>query len=455
VSVLGLPVSNGLARLEAEDPELDVILAAERMRQSTTLSLVASSTVVDPSVLVAMASPAVNVTAEGYPGRRYHAGCSEVDRIEQLAIDRAKSLFKASYANVQPHSASTANYAVLSALLEPNDTLLGMALDAGGHLTHGASAAYAGRYFNALGYGICPDGTVDFDQVAELANKHRPKVMICGATAYSQFVDFARFREIADQVGAILVADISHIAGLVAVGLHPSPIEHAHITTLCTHKQLGGPRGALILSGSDHGRVLPHVGVTVDRLTQRAVFPYFQGAPAMNSIAAKARALAIAASPEFTQAMRRIVLDAAAIAEKLKSRGYTIVSGGTRNHTVLVDLSPLGITGKAAESELEKCRIIVNKNKVPGDQRSPHIASGIRIGTNSIAHRGMGPDEASETAELVHEVLSSCRSAGDAGKSVDEDKQNAISGRVREICKAFPIPGYEDAPVSAVETGVV
>ncbi|NUT49959.1 MAG: serine hydroxymethyltransferase, partial [Saccharothrix sp.] len=368
---------DGVAALRDEDPELHDVLAREVRRQATTLSLVASSSVVDPSVLAAQASSAVNVTAEGYPGRRYHAGCEVVDDIERLAVDRALGLFGARYANVQSHSATTANYAVLSALLRPGDVLLGMNLSDGGHLTHGSPAAYAGQYYTAVGYGLDHAGRIDYDQVAELARRHRPKVVVCGATAYSRPVDFARFRRIADEVGAYLLADISHIAGLVVTGLHASPVDHAHVTTACTHKQLYGPRGGVILSGRDHDSPAPRGTGTLAQFLQRAIFPFYQGAPALNVIAAKARAFAAARTPEFAATARRILRFASALADELAARGHVIVSGGTENHTVLVDLRDLGVTGLVAELALEECGIVVNKNRVPGDTTPPLVGAGM------------------------------------------------------------------------------
>nr|BFE70688.1 hypothetical protein GCM10020092_039890 [Actinoplanes digitatis] len=278
----------------------------------------------------------------GLPGRRYHAGCEVIDGIEQLAIDRAKAAFGARYANVQPHSATTANYAVLSSLLEPGDTLLGMELESGGHLTHGSPAAYAGRYFTAIGYGLDDAGLIDYDEVAALAREHRPKMIVCGATAYPRLIDFARFRRIADSVGAYLLADISHTAGLVITGKHPSPIDHAHLTTTCTHKQLYGPRGGLILSGRDADSPAPRGKGTLAQFVQRTIFPYFQGAPVLNAIAAKARALDIAAGPEFDDTVGRIVATARSMADTLAELGHDVVSGGTDNHIVLVDLSRWG-----------------------------------------------------------------------------------------------------------------
>jgi glycine hydroxymethyltransferase len=439
--VLSQFLQAGSNELRMSDPKLYEALVREQLRQINSLSLVASSSVVCPSVLTSQASVVLNVTAEGYPGRRFHAGCAVVDEIEQLAIDRASSVFGARYVNVQPHSATTANYTVLSSLLRPGDTLLGMALEHGGHLTHGSSAAYAGQYFNSIGYGQTDDGAIDYDQVRRLALTHQPRVIICGATAYPRRIEFSRFREIAEEVGAYLVADISHTAGLVAAGLHPNPIDHAHITTTCTHKQLYGPRGGLIMSGRDHDAPAPRGKGTLAAFLQRAVFPFSQGAPAVNTIAAKARALAEVSTPEFRALAQRIVLLADAIATRLDALGYKIVTGGTDNHIVLVDLGPDGITGAAAERALEECSIVVNKNRVPGDTRPAHATSGIRIGTNTIARRGLGAPEAIACADLVNQVMRAVETCGQQIR-VPATVREATSRSVARLCAAFPLPGY-------------
>jgi glycine hydroxymethyltransferase len=435
--------------LAAEDPELHDVLVGEHHRQARTLSLVASCSPVDPSVLAAQSSIAVNVTAEGYPGRRYHAGCEVIDDIERLAIERAKRAFGAAYVNVQPHSATTANYAVLSSLLEPGDTLLGMSLEDGGHLTHGSPAAYAGRYFNAVGYGLSDDGLIDYDEVRTLANLHVPKVIICGATAYPRTVDFARFREIADEVGAYLMADISHTAGLVVAGLHPSPIDHAHITTTCTHKQLFGPRGGLIMSGRDHDMPAPRGKGTLGAFLQRTVFPYFQGAPALNAVAAKARALSMALTDEFRATARRIVRFSQALAAGMDERGFTVVSGGTENHIVLVDLATQGLTGLVAELALEECGIVVNKNRVPRDVTPALVTSGMRLGANSAARRGMGPKQAVLCADVIAYVLDAVQPRGNRDYSLPGAVRGTAMERVASLCDAFPVPGYP-APVASV-----
>jgi glycine hydroxymethyltransferase len=426
--------------LRTADPVLHELLQREQRRQAGCLSLVASSSVVDPSVLACQASVAVNVTAEGYPGRRFHAGCTVLDEIEQLAIDRAKTAFGARYVNVQPHSASTANYSVLAALLRPGDTMLGMALEQGGHLTHGSPVGFAGQYFDVVRYGLDPSGGIDYDQVRDLAKRHRPRVIVCGATAYPRRIDFAAFRSIADEVDAYLLADISHTAGLVIAGLHPSPVPHAHITTTCTHKQLYGPRGGLLMSGPDADGPAPRGSGTLADFLQRTVFPFTQGAPTMNVIAAKARALAEATAPDFAELAGRIVVLADVLARELVRRGHSLVTGGTDNHIVLVDLRSAGVTGLAVEQALEECGIVVNKNRVPGDTTPVHVTAGIRLGTNSVARRGFGPEEAARCADLVDRVVRGVAERGDG--TVDAALREQVVRSAAELCATFPLPRY-------------
>jgi glycine hydroxymethyltransferase len=447
-TLLAAFVRAGVEHLYAEDPALSGILEEEYRRQAETLVLVASCTPVDPSVLACEAMVPANVTAEGYPGRRYHAGCRVVDRIEQLAIDRAKEAFGARYANVQPHSATTANYAVLSRLLRPGDRLLGLRLDFGGHLTHGAKAAFSGTWFESHGYGLDAEGRIDYGQAERLAHEIRPQLIVCGATAYPRQVDFARFRAIADAVGAWLLADISHIAGLVATGLHPSPIDHAHITTTCTHKQLYGPRGGLILCGRDADAPAPDGRQTLAELMQQAVFPFFQGAPFLNTIAAKARALARVATPELRRLMERVLADSRALAGGLLSQGWRVLSGGSDNHLVLFDVAARGLTGLIAEEALEEAGIVVNKNPVPGDPRPPRVASGIRLGTNTIALRGMGPEEAARAARLIHRVLSAVEPRGDREYHLAPAVRDEVRAEVADLCRRFPIPRYPLRPAA-------
>jgi glycine hydroxymethyltransferase len=436
-------LGHGTERLACQDPTLYAILEREYQRQSQVLTLVASSSVVDPSVLSCTASVAVNVTAEGYPGRRYHAGCVEVDKIEQLAIDRAKVLFGAQFANVQPHSASSANEIVMASALKPGDTILGMALNAGGHLTHGAKVSFSGIVYNAIGYGVGNNGMIDYQEIRRLALLYRPKLIICGTTAYPRVLDFARFRAIADDVGAKLLADISHIAGLVVTGIHPSPINHAHFTTTCTHKQLYGPRGGLILMGRDHNTIDSDDRCTLSESVQKAVFPRTQGAPILNNIAGKARAFAIASTPAFHELAARILRCAQALAETLKGRGYDIVTGGTDNHMVIVDvLRSRGITGVVAEQGLEACDIVVNKNRIAGDNKSASIASGIRLGTNTLAARGFESDDVAVCAALVDRVLSSITPISDREFYLDPRVQAEVRAEVHTLCAALPIGVY-------------
>ncbi|MFF0087444.1 serine hydroxymethyltransferase [Streptomyces canus] len=434
--------ATGIDLLRADDPELHRMLTDELRRQEESLVMVASSSVADPTVLACQGSSIVNVTAEGYPGRRYHAGCCHVDEVEQLAIDRAKELFGAFYANVQPHSASVANELVLTSLLRPGDTILGMDLHQGGHLTHGSPASLSGRLFTAHGYGLDASGLIDYDQVLAMARELRPKLIICGATAYARTVDFARFREIADEVGALLLADISHIAGLVVAGLHPSPVPHAHITTTCTHKQLYGPRGGLILMGPDAEALAPDGRHTLAQLMQRSVFPHFQGAPAVNAIAAKARAFAWCASEEFTEVAKRILGNARALAAAFDERGYRVISGGTDNHIVLLDLTDRGLTGRIAEQALESVGIIVNKNHIPGDKRSSTVTSGLRLGTNTLAVRGLEPADMARCAELADRVLSRVRPLDDRTFLLDEVVRQEVADHVARFARNFPISRY-------------
>jgi len=434
-------LQRGLLDLELKDPELANILDAEVGRQHRTLSLVASCCAVAPRTLASSASVLSNVTAEGFPGRRYHAGCENVDRVESLAIARACKLFSAQYANVQPHSASNANYQVLSALLEPGDTLLGMNLDHGGHLTHGSPVTFSGTYYRALGYGTTAEGLIDYDNVWKLALAHRPRVIICGATAYSRNIDFVRFREIADEVGAILLADISHITGLVVAGRHASPIDAAHVTTTCTHKQLAGPRGGLILSGKDANEKVPGRDLTFGRALQKAVFPWMQGAPIVNMIAAKAAALGYAMSPEFDAYIGRIRTTADAVASAFQENGYEVIGGYTENHTILIRLQG-DMTGSIAESALEECSIVVNKNRVPGEHRSSFITSGLRIGTGSLAQRHVDPKGCRQIIGIVCRILNSVTPLGDKEFKLDPVIRERFRSEVEALCAAYPLIDY-------------
>ena len=431
----------GAMALQEEDPVLYRLIALERKRQARVLSLVAASSVVHPSVLACEGATFVNVTAEGYPQARYHAGCEIIDQVEQLAIDRAKAAFRAAYANVQPRSATAANQIVMCGLLQPGDPILGMDLASGGHLSHGAPVSFSGRHFDAKSYGLTREGEIDFDQVRELALAHRPKLIVCGTTAYPRQIDFLKFRAIADDVDALLLADITHVAGLVASGLHPSPVDVAHVTTTCTHKQLFGSRGGLILMGRDHELDWRGEGRLSERI-QRAVFPLFQGAPDMNSLAAKARGLARIGEPEFQRVSIAILQNARALAAALAKRGHHVVGGGTDNHLVILDVSKQGLTGMIAEKALERCGVIVNKNRIPGDHLPAAVGSGIRLGTNTVALKGMGPEEMELCAALISECLEAVEPLGRTRFRLDETLETRIGDRVAELCEAFPTPLY-------------
>jgi glycine hydroxymethyltransferase len=433
----------GVELLRQEDPALFDLLEREHQRQSDVLTMVAASSIAEPSVLACEGMPTANVTTEGYPGARFHAGCRFVDEIERLAIARAQAAFGARYANVQPHSGSSANAILICGLLKPGETILGMEIGAGGHLTHGARASLSGQYFDAVGYGLDAEGYLDYAQVESLARRHRPKLIICGASAYPRTIDFGRFRQIADEVGAYLLADISHIAGLVAAGEHPSPIDHAHFTTTSTYKQLCGPRGGLILVGRDVETLAPDGKRTLPEMIQRAVFPFFQGTPNLSAIAAKARALDLIATPGFRSLARLIVADARALAEWFARQGYRVLTGGTDNHMVLLDvLTSRGVTGLVAERVLEECDVVINKNAIAGDGKGVLVTSGMRLGTNSLALRGMGPREMADCAELIDGVLRAVEPRGDRDYELAADRRHGFQSAVRELCRRFPIPRY-------------
>jgi glycine hydroxymethyltransferase len=432
----------GFDRLASDDPTLFDLLSREQLRQARTLSMVASSSVADPSVLVCEGSSLSNVTTEGYPGRRYHAGCEIVDQVENIAVERAKAAFGARYANVQPHSGSSANQVVMFGLLSPGDRILGLDLDSGGHLTHGARVNVSGQYFDAIGYKLDEQGLIDYAQVRELALKHRPRLIISGASAYPRTINFARFREIADEAGALLLADISHISGLVAAGCHPSPIDHAHITTTSTYKQLYGPRGGLILCGRDADMRLPNQKRSLAETMQYALFPAVQGTPNLGAVAAKARAFALVASPAFKDLARLIVADARALAACLVNKGYRVLTGGTDNHIVVIDVGARGLTGRVAEAALEECGLIVNKNRIPHDTRSALVASGVRFGTNTLALRGMGPDAMASCVELVERVLSSVHMLSDTSYRLAPANARFVRDEVEKLCARYPLPHY-------------
>ncbi|HHC09308.1 MAG TPA: serine hydroxymethyltransferase [Actinobacteria bacterium] len=410
------------ASLADADPELAAALEGELDRQRRQLELIASENYVSKATLEALGSPIVNKTVEGYPGRRYYGGAEFADLVETLAVDRAKRLFGAAHANVQPHSGSQANLACFLAFLEPGDRVLAMDLAAGGHLSHGAPVNVSGRVMEVHHYGVDPTtGRLDLDAVAEIAREVRPRLIVCGASAYPREIDFSGFRKIADEVGAVLLADIAHIAGLVAAGLHPDPIPAAHVVTTTTYKNLRGTRGGIVLTGDAE---------LADRI-DRAVFPGVQGSVILNAVAAKAVCLGEALRPEFTGWAQRVLANARALAEVLVDRGLGVVTEGTDTPLVLVDLSPLGLTGRDAQEALERVGIAVNKNPVPGDPRPPWIASGIRLGTSAGTTRGLGEAEFRRVGELVAEVLA----AAAAGREVPR----RVPAAVAELCDAFPI----------------
>jgi glycine hydroxymethyltransferase len=411
--------------LEA-DPEIAAAIDREQERQQSQIELIASENIVSRAVREAQGSVLTNKYAEGYPGRRYYGGCEFVDVAETLAIERAKRLFGCGFANVQPHSGAQANQAVFVALLEPGDTILGMALAAGGHLTHGARPNLSGKWFNAIAYGVRPDdGRIDFDEIEKLAGQHRPKLIIAGGSAYSRIIDFARFRAIADDVGAHLMVDMAHFAGLVAGGVYPSPLPHAHVVTTTTHKTLRGPRGGLILTDD----------AEIGKRINSAVFPALQGGPLMHVIAAKAVALREALQPGFKSYAKSVVQNAKILAATLAEAGLEIVSGGTDSHLLLVDLRPLGLTGRDAEISLERAGITCNKNGIPFDPQKPTVTSGIRLGSPAATTRGFGPDEFGIVASYIVEVLRAlARRPADNGATEARVREN-----VRNLCARFPI----------------
>ena len=412
--------------LAERDPDLYEAIRGELHRLQDQIELIASENVASPAVLEAMGSVLTNKYAEGYPGRRYYGGCEFVDVAEKLAQDRAKRLFDCAFANVQPHSGAQANMAVFFALLRPGDTVLGMSLPAGGHLSHGAAPNISGKWFDAVPYGVRRDDhRIDYDELERLAAAHRPKLIIAGGSAYPRIIDFARFRAIADSVGATLVVDMAHFAGLVAGGVHPSPLPHAHVVTTTTHKTLRGPRGGMILCQDED----------IAKKINSAVFPGIQGGPLMHIIAAKAVALGEALRPEFADYAARVVANARTLAEKLAGGGLDIVSGGTDTHLMLVDLRPKGLTGKAAEASLERAGITCNKNGIPFDPEKPTVTSGIRLGTPATTTRGFGTGEYLLLAELIIEVLDGL-AASNGDNSITEAR---VRGKVGDLCRGFPI----------------
>ncbi len=411
--------------LQQIDPEIYAAVADERRRQARGLELIASENFVSPAVLEAAGSVLTNKYAEGYPGRRYYGGCEVVDRVERLARKRAKKLFGAAHANVQPHSGTTANMAVYFAVLKPGDKLMGMDLSCGGHLTHGHHLSYSGRDFEVVSYGVDrATEQIDYDEVERLAVAENPRLIICGASAYSRVIDFERFRQIADKVGALLMADIAHIAGLVAAGIHPSPVPHCDFVTTTTHKTLRGPRGGMILCQKAHAKAV-----------NRALFPGVQGGPLMHVIAAKAAAFHEALTEEFREYQRRIVDNARRLSDRLESRGLRIVSGGTDNHLCLVDVTSVDLTGKVAEITLEEAGITVNKNTIPYDPNPPLVASGVRLGTPALTSRGMDEGAMDEVGDLIADALAT---------PGDDAALAAVKRRVEALCERFPL--YEGLP---------
>ncbi len=414
--------------LAAVDPDIAAAVRNELHRQQDQVELIASENIVSRAVLDTVGTVLTNKYAEGYPGRRYYGGCEFVDDAERLAIERATALFDCAFANVQPHSGSQANQAVMLALCQPGDTILGMSLAAGGHLTHGAPPNLSGKWFNAVQYGVRrDDALIDFDEVEQLAREHKPKMIIAGGSAYPRFIDFDRFRSIADETGALLWVDMAHFAGLVAGGAHPSPLPLADVVTTTTHKTLRGPRGGMILSrDADLGKKI-----------NSAVFPGLQGGPLMHIIAAKAVAFGEALQPAFKQYARRVAENASVLADVLSESGLDIVSGGTDTHLLLVDLRPKGLTGNVAEIALERAGLTCNKNGIPFDPEKPTVTSGIRLGSPAATTRGFGPSEFRYVGELIAEVLDSLANNPDGDAQVEQ----SVRGRVSELCARFPIYG--------------
>ena len=400
------------------DREVADAIKAEMERQNSHIELIASENWVSKAVMAAMGSPLTNKYAEGYPGRRYYGGCQCVDVVEDLARERAKELFGCEYANVQPHSGAQANMAVFFAILEPGDTFMGMNLDHGGHLTHGSPVNMSGKYFNVVPYGVNDDGVIDYDEVRRIASECKPKLIVAGASAYARTIDFKRFREIADEVGAYLMVDMAHIAGLVAAGLHPSPIPYAHVTTTTTHKTLRGPRGGMILSSNEMNEKFNF---------NKAIFPGIQGGPLMHVIAAKAVCFKEALTPEFKEYQKQVVKNAKALCEGLKKRGVKIVSGDTDNHLMLVDLTGKDVSGKELEKRLDDAHITCNKNTIPNDPRSPFVTSGVRLGTPAVTTRGMKEDDMDKIAEIIALVI--------------ENEDNVEAGRkmAAELTEKYPL----------------
>ena len=430
-----------MSYIKKVDPELYEIINREQNREHDTLELIASENFTSPAILEAAGGIMTNKYAEGYPGKRYYGGCIHVDEAENLAIDRLKKLFGVEYANVQPHSGSQANMAVFMTFLNPGDTIMGLELSHGGHLTHGSAVNFSGQLYNSISYHVDKEtGRVNFDEVRSLALEHKPKMIICGGSAYPRYVEFDKFYEVAQEIGAFLMADIAHPSGLVAAGVHPSPVPYCDVITSTTHKTLRGPRGGIIMMGKDRentwGKIAPKSGRTkmISELLDSSVMPGMQGGPLMHIISAKAIAFGEAIKDEFKLYAKKIVDNAKVMAQEFIEMDYDIVSGGTDTHVVLMDLSNKGISGKAAEKALEKAGITVNKNMVPFDKRSPFITSGIRVGTPAITTRNMGSNEMKMIASFINTVVTD---------SDNEDTIQNVKSQVKELCDSFPI--YEES----------
>jgi glycine hydroxymethyltransferase len=414
------------APLAETDPELFGILGQEMVREQDGIELIASENIVSAAVMQAQGSVLTNKYAEGYPGKRYYGGCGPADLAETLAIERAKTLFGAGFANVQPNSGSQANQSVFLALLNAGDTILGMSLDAGGHLTHGAAPNLSGKWFNAVQYGVRrEDGMLDYEQLAALAAAHKPKLIIAGGSAYPRFIDFPRIRQIADEVGAYFMVDMAHFAGLVAAGVYPSPLPHAHVVTTTTHKTLRGPRGGMVLTNHED----------IAKKINSAIFPGLQGGPLMHVIAAKAVAFGEALRPDFATYQKAVVANAKALGETLVAEGLELVTGGTDSHLLLVDLRPKRVTGKAAEASLERAHMTANKNAIPFDPEKPFVTSGIRLGTPAATTRGFGVAEFQEVGRMIGEVLDGLSKSNGANELVEQ----AVGARAKALCARFPI----------------
>lgn len=405
-----------------EDEEVGQAIKDEYARQNRNIELIASENIVSPTVLYAMGSVLTNKYAEGYPSKRYYGGCENVDVVENIAIERVKKLFNCEYANVQPHSGAQANMAVFFAMLNPGDTYMGMSLDAGGHLSHGSPVNFSGKYFNCVPYGVDENGYIDYDNVLELAKQHKPKLIIAGASAYPRIIDFKKFREIADEVGAYLMVDMAHIAGLVATGLHPSPFPYANVVTTTTHKTLRGPRGGVILSNNEINEKFNF---------NKAIFPGTQGGPLEHVIAGKAVAFKEALDPSFKEYQAQIVKNCKALATSLKNKGFNIVTGGTDNHLLLLDLTNFDITGKELQARCDNVYITLNKNAIPNDPRSPFVTSGVRIGTAAITSRGMKEEDMEIIADLIYQTVT------DYENNIDNIREKVVT-----LCNKYPI--YEN-----------